>query len=430
MQLHEAIAEYQRYLGETGFGEKETERKVVILRRHLSYALALFHPPIANVLLNLSEFRLYSRGTITERVRDSRLAAAKRFTRALAQHSSDQIRYVTVAAFLHQYDLDQANSELPADRRAAKDLLRAVALGIEIGGISRTTYDQVLNLLKDTSVDRACGYADLFFRWCDTRFWLSFHPPAKLRRPYDRIFDVDFLGTQGGFWTDRLGSYVKYLNIEKHLSDGGIDYYARKLRVFVRWLDDQGAKTRVTARIIEDFLDSREKLGVNSSTRAKYVYSLRYFFDFLIYRGLEKVNPANGLSAKADLRPEQPILSELEVVKVIEHLEDTVFRNEKATDIKQRMAHFRAVRDLCLFLLFTLTGVRLSEAWGVRIDEIDFVRRSLRIAAKGNRAERKKYRDILLPDALWKRLIAYLRVRSMPANGHLWISWSGRPLSI
>jgi site-specific recombinase XerD len=118
------------------------------------------------------------------------------------------------------------------------------------------------------------------------------------------------------------------------------------------------------------------------------------------------------------------------VVQVIEHLEDTVFRNEKAVDIKQRMAHFRALRDLCLFLLFTLTGVRLSEAWGVRIDEIDFDRRSLRIAAKGNRAERKKHRDILLPDALWRRLIAYLRVRSVPADGRLWISCSGRPLSI
>jgi len=31
---------------------------------------------------------------------------------------------------------------------------------------------------------------------------------------------------------------------------------------------------------------------------------------------------------------------------------------------------------------------------------------------------------------LWGRLTEYLRVRSLPGDGRLWISWSGRPLSV
>ena len=430
MLLHNAIAQYLLYLQGAGFGEKETERKATILRRHLSYALALFHPPMVSTLLGLSELRLYSRGRITANAGSSRLAAAELFVHTLRGHSSDGLSYVTVAAFRRHYDDERADDESGERRRAVTDLLRAVGMEIEIGAIGRTTYDQVRSYLADASVQRGAGYADQFFHWCHLQSLLSFLPPQAIRRVYARVFDADFLGPEGRMWTDRLRSYLRSLSIEKNLSDGGIDFYARKLKIFVGWLDEKGPKTRVSTQTIADFLDEREKRGVGSSTRAKYVYSIRYFFDFLISKGLEKTNPARHLSVKTDVRPEQPILSELEVVRVIEHLEQLIFRNEQAADIRERIIHFRALRDLCLFLLFTLTGVRLSEACGMRIEEIDFTRRAVRIAAKGNRVQRKKHRHILLPDALWRRLTEYFRVRVLPGDGYVWLSASGRPMSI
>jgi site-specific recombinase XerD len=208
---------------------------------------------------------------------------------------------------------------------------------------------------------------------------------------------------------------VEYLRSEKNLSEGGIDYYARKLKIFARWLHSQDVEGEVSTSMVKEFLSEREKRGVKALTRAKYVYSVRYFFDYLISRGLQRVNPAANLRITADAPPEQPVLSELETVQVIEDLERQVFENRHAEDVPRRMEHFRALRDLSLFLLFILTGVRLGEAVGMRVDDVDFVRRSVGIEAKGNRTHRKKHRELLLPEVLWHRLTQYLRVRS-PVN--------------
>ena len=429
MQLQKSIEVYLADLMQSGYTKQDIDRKAVILRRHLSYALALYHPAMLRTLLNLSEIRLYNRGAVKKDIGPQRREAAQRFVSVFRSRIVHGVSYITIAAWIHEYRLESGTADTAPCERAVEDLLRALALEIDLNTIVRNTYDHVLAYLKDYSVDRAENYSAAFFLHCRQHSWLSFEPPGRVKAPYMRTFEPDFLGTSTGLWTRRLRLYVEYLKNEKNLSDGGIDFYVRKLRVFVQWLEAQGIDKQINTPALKDFLAEREKQGAKASTRAKYVYTVRYFFDFLIYRGLQKDNPANNLSIKADPEPEGQILTELEVVRVIEYLENQIFENKDAQELKQRTIHFRALRDLNLFLLFILTGVRLSEACGMRLEDLDFTRRSVRIKAKGNRTYRKKYREILLPGALWSRLTRYLRAHRHPGPGWLWISWSGQPMT-
>ena len=123
-------------------------------------------------------------------------------------------------------------------------------------------------------------------------------------------------------------------------------------------------------------------------------------------------------------------MTQLEVAQLIEFLEDQQRASRERLEVAAQSTHFRAVRDRCLVLLLVLTGVRAGEACGMRLADIDFAKRSIRIQAKGNRSHRHKQREILLPDALWSALGDYLEVRAAPGQDRLWITWNKNPVTV
>lgn len=430
MRLQRGIESYIEDLSGRCYSQAELRRKGRLLRRHLAHAVALYHPAVPRKLMDSDRLCLYGRGRVRADVKGDRREAVEDLL-AVFRATEVKISHLTLGTFLQEYRKEYlaGRPDATVRQRAIDDFCRAVGLEVELRTIDRRTYDQTIECLQERAVQRAASYSAAFFYYCHRQGRLSFNPHSAPRSPYQRIFDPDFLGTENGLWTGRLRLYLEYLRSERNLSDGGIDYYARKLKIFVRWLDEQGTGARVTRQMFKEFLAEKEKQGVKAITLAKYVYSVRYFFDYLLKRGLNRDNPTSDLRLTADLSPEQPILSEQEVTAVIDHLEGQEYESRRAQDVPTQMRHFRALRDLSLFLLFTLTGLRLSEVCGMRLGDVDFTKRSVRIQAKGNRTHRKKHREILLPDALWSPLRRYLRTRPHPGQGRLWISWSGRPMS-
>ena len=430
MRLHEAIEIYLADLRAAGYSQTDIRRKAVILRHHMAYALALHDPRIPPKLAELSEIRPDDRAMIGADLARHRQESADHFLAIFRRESRQGISHLALATFMQQYQAEHLSgrADSPIREQAISDLACTLGLETELPAMDRRTHEQVMEYLGRVGAARVASYTAAFFGYCHRKGWLSFEPPTRVRRPYQRLFDADFLAGNGT-WIARLRLYLEYLRDEKHLSNGGIDYYARKLRIFVRWLDERSTAERVNTQTLKEFLSEREKQGVKALTRGKYLYSVRYFFDFMLSKGLQKANPAIDLRIKADPSPEGETLSELEVVRVIEQLESREFESRGAQEVPQQIHHFRALRDLCLFLIFTLTGVRLSEACGMRLEDLDFTKRSVCIKAKGNRTYRKKHRQILLPDALWRSLTQYLRARSHPGAGWLWISWLGQPMT-
>jgi site-specific recombinase XerD len=181
---------------------------------------------------------------------------------------------------------------------------------------------------------------------------------------------------------------------------------------------------------VKEFIEYKRSQGLKDTTLNKFLYTIRYFFDFLIAEGVvkQKINPAQDLRVKGHQYAKRQALTESELKQVIDYLEQEIYRTKDAVQISTMVLHFRARRDLCLLLWFVLYGLRLSEMAGIQLDDIDFEKRSIRIHAKGNRQMRKKYRTLLIEQVGWEALQGYLKVRPYPGQPYLWISWRGSPL--
>ncbi len=408
MTVHQAVQVYLEQLKESGYSYSERARKALILNRWFIIAVVLHHPTVPSKLYALSFSSLPEA---------SREEEARHFLESF-QKESASIKYLNLKVFL------EAHPELSD---SATSVLQLLAGRLALKDISERVGRQMLEYLGTLSVKRAASYSRTFLVFCYEQGWLPWNPHRPQRAATDRVFEADFLGA--GIWLARLRKYLKYLEDERNLSAGGIDYYARKLKVFTEWLDGRRC-TNVQAATLKDFIQFKREQSLKETTLNKFLYSIRYFFDFLITQGLvkQKINPAQELRIKSHLYTKRQILTETELKQVIDCLEQEVYVSRDAEEISGMILHFRAVRDLCLLLLFVLYGFRLSEMAGIRLDDIDFDKRSISIRAKGNRQVRKKNRTLLIEEVGWRAIGEYLKVRRYPGQPQLWISWKGDPL--
>ena len=426
MTLGAAIDSYLNDLQERRYSTGEIRRKRILLRRWLSYAVALHHPGLPSRLLKMTEIRLYGRGVVGVARTTERQVAVAEFMRWW-RTADVNVRHLVLATVVDKYRRDQLaqRADEAHRRRAVDDICRALGLELTLSRVAANTYRQVLGWLRAHHIERAPTCSATFFEYCGEQGWLSFQPPGRaVREPHQRVFDADYLGTDGGLWSERLRRYLEYLKSERNLSDGGIDYYVRKLRVFVKWLNTAAVTEPMTVPAIKRFLSEKHQQGCKLRTVAKYLYVLRYFFEFLTENGIMDRNPALELSQRADSAAPQETLTQLEVAQLLEFLEDQQPVCRDVPEAAAQSTHFRAVRDYCLVLLLVLTGVRAGEVCGMQLADIDFAKRSIQIRAKGNRSHRHKQREILLPDAAWSALGNYLQVRTAPGQERLWISWN------
>ena len=408
MKVDQAVQEYLGQLETSGYSYSDRARKARLLHRYLTPAIALYHPGIPSKIATLSVSDLAAAGKTEE---------SRRFLE-IFQSSGISVIPLNLAVFFEEH---------PELSDAAAGALQFLGGRLAVNQISERVDKQVLAYLQRLPVDRAASYSRAFFVFCYEQGGLSWNPHLRQRAITARVFEADFLGS--GIWMDRLRKYLKYQHEQRNVSEGGIDYYARKLKIFAEWLESRGYK-EAQSSAVKEFIQHKREQEVKDTTLNKYLYCIRYFFDFLIAEALvkQKSNPAQELHIKGHQYAERQALTETELKQVIDCLEQEIHRTKDTEQISTMVLHFRAVRDLCLLLLFVLYGLRLSEMAGIRLDDIDFMKRSIRIQAKGNRRVRKKHRTLLIEEVGWQALRQYLKVRRYPGQPYLWISWSGCPL--
>ncbi len=428
MKYQQAVEKYLTELQQRGYSKRQIQHKGGLLRKWLSYALSLFHPDILKDLVKLDQPIFYSRERIFTEVPDVKRKAVGHFLQVW-KAERERVSYLNLGLFLKNYR--KQFLETDAGRKQKEDALvsffRAVGFSIRIQTITKKIYQNSLDYLTSLPVKRARGCSQAFFIFCHEKGWIGFDPYEERRSPYQKIFETDFIG-ESGIWANRLKEYISYLKFERNLSDGGIDYQIRKLKAFTCWLDSQGCKEPDLVAL-KAFMSMKKEEGVKDNTIAKYIFTIRYFFQFLVEKGNMKKNPALELRIKGRTYSQGEVLEEVEVNQVLEKLENEIYQTKGTKDIQKMMQHFTAVRDLCLFHFFTFTGVRLSEVFGMELKDIDFENKSIRITAKGNREYRQKSREVLLDDYIWATLARYLKVRNHPGQECLWLSFKGSPLS-
>jgi len=159
---------------------------------------------------------------------------------------------------------------------------------------------------------------------------------------------------------DLAGRYAKWLVAQKYAASTRSQYCL----AVKEYSDFLGAKafTKSTHFDVQEFIADRAKLGRSARTLRSLLYALRIFFDFLHLGGLIAWTPPRMIRPR-ELEPRVPRVLTREQVKRL--FAGTRSRFERA-------------------VLETLygTGCRAGELRSMRIEDIDFVRRRIRVRGK------------------------------------------------
>jgi len=431
MKYKDLLVDFIKDLHKSKYSLPQIKRKAALLRNTLSFTLSLFYPSIPKLICSINQYVIYCHKEIKPIRNREQIEYIKHFI-DIFKEEMKTAHYINLHVFFSEYQKQYINvDENNSGRRlnAITGFCKALGHEIDMSMITQKVYFDCLVFLKASNIQRIFTLTKDLFIFSFERKVLTFNPYEKQpKSPYKRTFQEDFWGLGKGKWLSYLKQYINFLQIDKNLSDGGIDYQVRKLKIVLKWFDSHIIE-KPNPEIIKDFLETRKKKGVKDITLSKYLYTMKYFFDFCIKKKFLKYNPASQIKIKYQEPKRGDVLTELEVNKVLKYFENIIYQTKKAKQKNKLIQYFRAIRDLCLFQFFIFTGLRLSEISGMKLSKINFVKREMEIVCKGNRVYKKKKRYILLNNYLWKTLQRYLKVRNFPGQNCLWISFKGTPLA-
>jgi len=214
---------------------------------------------------------------------------------------------------------------------------------------------------------------------------------------------------------EKKEEFLVYLEVEKNLAENTCKSYNNDLTQFLRFWEsllDNEKELLGFRQIIERFLVTLFYKKIDKSSIARKFSCFKSFEKFLHTQGI-----ALSLQLKRPrLDKKLPIYLS---VDEIQYLLDQVNEQELPTK--------RPMRDKAIFELFYATGVRCSELVNIKVRDIDFVTKTIRIIGKGNRE-----RIVLFGQKAKKRILDYLdneRIQLQSNDEQLFLNHRGGPLT-
>lgn len=167
--------------------------------------------------------------------------------------------------------------------------------------------------------------------------------------------------------------FIRFLAIERGLSDNYQLSTRRSLTEFAEWCSAAhtvAAGREVTQPLISEYLGARKRSGLSASSIKLIVVALKIFFRFLASKGALERDPAEALTLPRIERFLPETLNELQVQQLIESI-----------DTKQPLG----LRNRAIIELLYASGLRISELANVRLENLDFGERIVRVTGKGNK---------------------------------------------
>ncbi len=189
-----------------------------------------------------------------------------------------------------------------------------------------------------------------------------------------------------------LDEFINYLNVERGLSPHTLDAYKSDIARFIKFLNARGVKSLddATRDIIGAYLMAEKSRGISSTSLSRNLAAIKVFFRFL----------ASNRFVRAD------ITDVIESPKIWKHLPEvlSIDEVEQLLNSPRPTTHYGR-RDRALIELMYATGVRVSEAAGLKVGDVNLEVGYIRCMGKGS-----KERIVPLGRVARKALDSYLKL--------------------
>ncbi len=193
---------------------------------------------------------------------------------------------------------------------------------------------------------------------------------------------------------DAIEKFIRYLRDERNVSPETIYEYRRDTKQFAAFLTPPGEKTlslhEVDHRIVREYVSSMYDRGLEKSSVARRLASLRTFFKFCIREKLATQNPAR-LVPTPKLPKRVPRVPNAEDLSAFLDgigsgaVHSKWKRQRKPTKLSENDAKVVVKRDRAILELLYASGLRVSELVGLDLRDIDRSGQMLRVLGKGRK---------------------------------------------
>ncbi len=186
--------------------------------------------------------------------------------------------------------------------------------------------------------------------------------------------------------------FLEYIEKELNYTKMTIIDYQEDLELFTKYINNNNLNyLNLTKNDIIDYLKYLDEKKYSNKSISRFLSSLRHFYTYLVEIKLIEENIFKRIR---NPKIEKKLPNYLNIVEVENLL--NILKEDTKEDI----------RNKCLIELLYSTGIRVSEASNIKIDDIDMHNMSIRVFGKG-RKERIAYFGESLKEILEK----YLKVR-------------------
>ena len=169
-----------------------------------------------------------------------------------------------------------------------------------------------------------------------------------------------------------LRSFIDFLHIEKGLSPNTVKSYQSDLSIFLKWLSSNcnSSFKNTKSEDVELFIKHLFQLGFKSTTINRKISSIKTFYIYLKKQKLIDIIPTENIIVPKQEKNLPKSISEKEVETLLNSINGS-------NNIE--------LRDKAMIELLYATGVRVSELVNIKLNDIDFNRRVIRVIGKGSK---------------------------------------------
>jgi integrase/recombinase XerD len=169
-----------------------------------------------------------------------------------------------------------------------------------------------------------------------------------------------------------LKEYLAYLKLEKNLSKNTVSSYKNDLSSFIHFLEEHKISdpSQIESRLIIIFFTNLEKVGLTSSSAARYFSSLKGFLNYLFANNYIKSNPIEKVSPPKLAKSLPGVLSFADIEKIL------------SMPITSKTL---GIRDKTILEVFYACGLRVSELISLKLSDLFFNEEMIRVFGKGSK---------------------------------------------